>query len=476
MKRPLLVAGLCLVVVGLGAIGVRHESKAELQRALASFRANLPPDARFEYDRAYPRFFARGAGFDNARFIRGDVTLTARLLTVNNPSGYLTTGLSFSKIHAESITLAGPVSGKIGELTLNKLLLPPVTREKHNFSELPPLSQIHFHHGQIRGLALGTPDHCSATLSGAALENFGHDDGNAATMHEAHFVCASDSLPAQKLHDLFKLPAAQLGFDLEDLHESGVRYARIVAWAEDLSRQSDPGKVMPLGPHGDFSEIPSRSEGKNVGFTLIGVHFKTEALSSRQWKEGDKRLGEATLDHTVITFSSPYPLAPFLPDGIHIDKITHHGTIDTRTDLAATTVKGETPRSFGFEWSMNMQNASAPDQKHEPSLLSLNMTYRDDASNLDDLLSRFAAMRNQPLAQFKSTLTLPLALLTQKAPGLDAVPAFMLAPSGHSVTISFQPPEPLSVTSLKSLAPRFSADPAMAQRWLAPPILSSSMK
>ncbi|MFC0510090.1 hypothetical protein [Asaia spathodeae] len=479
MKRPLLAAGLCLVLVGLGTIGVRHESSAELQRALASFRANLPPDARFEYDHAYPRFLARGAGFENARFIRGGTTLTAHVLTVNNPSGYLTTGLSFSKIHAEGITLSGLVSGRIGELTLNKLLLPPVSREKHDVSDLPPLSQIHFRHGQIRDVALGTPDHCTLNLANAAVDNYGHDDGNSGMVHEAHAVCAEDSLPAQRLGALTKMPTGPLALDIGDLRESGIRYARAVALVEQWLPSAISGEAKPflaLNAQGDLSEVPSKSEARNIGIALLGMRLQYEKLLSRQWKEGDKRLGEGNLHNATIRFSKSYALAPFMPDGIHIETLTQNATTDTKTNVSVISIKGTTPKSFDYETTMELANAVTPDPKHGPTLISMSLTYRDDASNLDDLFGRIAALRGQSIAELKSTFALPLALMAQKAPGLDALPAFMLAPSGHSLTVSFHPPEPIDVTAIKALSAQFSADPTMAQRWLAPPVLTSSMK
>lgn len=472
MKRPLLVAGLCLVVVGLGGIGVRHESKAELQRALASFRANLPPDARFEYDHAYPRFFARGAGFDNARFIRGETILSARVLTVNNPSGYLTTGLSFSKIHAEGITVDGVARGKIGDLTLSKLLLPPVSREKHNFNELPPLSQIHFRHGQIHDVVLGTADHCALHVASASLENYGHDDGNAGALQGAHFSCASDSLAAQKLHELTKLPSSELAFDLEDMHENGTRYARIVAWGEQLYQSWGAVQDKPLTPITDVSETPSRSESHGLAFNLLGAHARSEMNTARRWKDGDKIFVKSESRNVALGLTPSSVLAPFLPDGIHIESLVQDLTTDTKTSLSTIAFTGTTPGSFSFEWKMIMMNV---ENGGEPAVNSLDVTYHDDASNLDGLLTRIAAQRNQSLAQLKSTMALPLALLIQKVPGLNAVPAFMLAPSGHSLTISFHPPEPISAGSGKRLGPKFSADPSLVQLWASPPILSSSL-
>ncbi|GAB6855376.1 hypothetical protein [Asaia astilbis] len=472
MKRPLLVAGLCLVVVGLGGIGVRHESRAELQRALASLRANLPPDARFEYDHAYPRFFARGAGFDNARFIKGNMTFKARVLTINNPNGYLSTGLKFSRIHAEDVSIQGPLSGTIEDLTLSKLLLPPISVDKRDVSELPPASQIHFRHGQIHGVSLNSTNGCALTLSEATLENYGHDDGNAGSLHDAHAACSPDSVLSQKLHSLTHLPAGPVVLDVKEIHETGTRYARIVAWAEQFARDPIPAETTPLR---DVAETPSNAETHGLSFSLFDIRTLVETSTGRRWKQGDKMLARGESHNISITVPSSSPLAAFLPDGIHITNLTQEVSTDTKTFISTLALAAMTPKSFGFEWHASINNVENPDVAHPPALTSLELSYRDDATNIDTLLTRVAAQRNQTLPQLKEMLAIPLAFITQRAPGLSAVPEFLNTPSGHSLTISFHPPEPVDAASVKRLAPQFSKNPDLAQRWISPPTLSSSV-
>ncbi|RUT25468.1 hypothetical protein C0V97_11070 [Asaia sp. W19] len=472
MKRPWLAAGLCLVVIGLGGIGVRHESKAELQRALASFRANLPPDARFEYDRAYPRFLARGAGFDNARFIRGDVTLSAQHLTINNPTGYLTTGLSFSRIHADRVNIVGPVSGTIGELTLKNLLLPPFSREKREVAELPPASQIHFRHGQIHDIALVSEQGCTLNIGYASLDNYGHDDGNAGSLHEGHASCSNKSKLALALSRAIHQPATALALDIRDMHETGTRYARYVGWWEQFASNPSPDHLATLQ---DVQETPARAETKGVALTLLGARISSESSEARRWKEGAviQTRGEART--TLLSLSPASPLALFLPPVTHIDMMTQNITTDTTTRLSTIVFAALTPKSFAFEGRIAMDNLESSDATHQPALISTDLTYRDDGGNLDTLMTRIAAQRNQSLSDLKQMMALPAALLVQKVPGLSALPEFLQAPTGRSFTLSFHPPIKLNGENLKNLSTPLAKDPAMREAWSSPPILSSTL-
>ncbi|MDR6183757.1 hypothetical protein [Asaia bogorensis] len=472
MKRPLLATGLCLVVIGLGAIGVRHESKAELQRALASLRANLPPDSRFEYDQAYPRFLARGAGFENARFIRGDIVLAARHLTINNPTGYLATGLSFSQIHADHVTVQGPVSGTIGEVTLKKLLLPPFSREKRDIVTLPPASQIHFRHGQIHDIALTASSGCTLTMGYASLDNYGHDDGNAGSLHEGHVLCAKDSMVAGLLSRSTHQATAPVSLDITDMHESGIRYARYVGWAEQFRGGSLPAHVALLS---DALETPAKTETKGLSFSFLNLQLTSETSDMRRWKEGETIETRGETRNSSLKISPASPLSLVLLPVVHINTVNQTMSFNTTTRAGMIDLTATTPKSFTVNARLAMNNLENYDAEHLPALVSTDLTYTDEGGNLDALLTRIAAQRNMTLEDLKPTLLMSLAFVVQKVPGLSAVPEFVQSPTGKSLTLSFRPPVPLDNSSMIRMIKPLSQDPAMARAWSSPPVLSTTL-
>ncbi|GBR00497.1 hypothetical protein ACFFGF_01390 [Asaia lannensis] len=472
MKRPWLAAGLCLVVVGLGTIGVRHESRAELQRALASLRANLPPDARFEYDHAYPRFFARGAGFDNARFIRGGTVLTARVLTISNPQGYLSTGLSVSRIHAQGVEIRGEVAGKIDDLTIGKLLLPPVTREKHDVTGLPPASQLHFRHGQIHGVALTSASGCTLTIHEASLDNYGHDDGNAGSLHDGHLLCAKESAVAYTLASAFHQPAAPLGIDVTDLRESGIRYARYVGWAEQFTGGTLPDHAALLS---DTLETPARTETKGLALSFLNMRLTTDTSEMHRWQEGKSIETRSETRHSILRIDLPVLLALSLPPVTHIDTVTQTISFDTASRVGTIAFNATTPNSFVFEGHIVVNNLENFDGEHLPALVATDLTYHDEGGNLDALLTRIAAQRNQSLGDLKQVIVPSMTLLALKVPGLSALPEFISAPTGRTLTLSFHPPVPLDNQNVIGLVQPLRKDPAMAQAWSSPPILSTTL-
>lgn len=474
MKRPWLAAGLCLVVVGLGTVGVRHESRAELQRALASLRANLPPDSRFEYDRAYPRFFARGAGFENARFIHGSTTLSARLLTISNLRGYLSTGLSVSRIHAQDVRVSGDVTGRIDDLTIGKLLLPPVTREKHDVTALPPVSQIHFRHGELHGadidkLSAG----CHTHIGAATIDNYGHDDGNASSWGDVSVFCPAGSPASIALSNAVHRNVGALSASAKTLNNAGLHFAQLVAWIEARFN----GEAIP------FSQIqPTLWETKHsadmhgLALSLMSLHLTSESARSKQWKEGDVIHSDGETADIRVT-DLPQPLARIFPQGVTVATLSQHAVSDTRTGGSTAGFILTTPGLFAYTTELEGSNFQAPDAKSPPTLSRMVISYEDQGGTITSLMERFAGQQNMSLDQLKSRMLLPLALMTQTAPGLSALPGFLQSPQGHRLTIALTPPRPITVDApgIAALTAALRSDSAMRQTWLSPPVLTTSL-
>ncbi|GEL02541.1 hypothetical protein [Swaminathania salitolerans] len=478
MKRPLLFFGLCSVIVGLGWVGARHESKAELQRALASFRANLPPDARFEYDRAYPRILARGAGFENARFTRGSVRLAARHLTVNNPTGFLVSGLGFSRIRAEGVTVDGPVSGTIDDLTLNRLRLPPMSRDKKDITSLPPASEIRFRHGQIHRLDLktATPG-CRFRLREAILDNYGHDDGNGGELHDLSAVCDTDSPQALLLSRRSRLKLAPIQAGIGTLHEKGFRLARMVALIDSGARKP----LLPgLKAEPDLWEAPATFESGKIAASLAGLRLTIDTSEMGSRIEGGFLKKETDMRDVVVT-GLPPQATRFLPDGIRVAHLVQRLHLNMKSGHGETALTASTPGVFSLEFGMSGANfVPLPNQTRRasegPLIDSLQISYRDEGNTVDTLLQRIADSQNVPLAQLKARLILPMAIMIQTTPGLSALPGFLENAQGHTLVFALHPPEPLTLDMLRSLGARLKADSAMRQRWLSPPVLTTSLQ
>lgn len=475
MKRPWLAAGLCLVVVGLGTIGVRHESRAELQRALASLRANLPPDARFEYDHAYPRFFARGAGFDNARFIRGETVLTARVLTISNPQGYLSTGLGISRIHAEDITLQGDVTGRIENLTISKLLLPPITPEKHDITGLPPASLIHFNHGQLHGINIDKLSAgCHLHVGEASLNNYGHDDGNSSAWHDVSLFCPAHSMGSLAISNVIRQDIGALSLGFEEDHMTGFRLARLIGWGE--ARAS--GKQVPLAQiQSVLWEDKSSGDLQEMTISVMRMQIRTQAASMKQWQDGNLTHIEDETKNISIT-NLPPPANGFLPHGVTIADLHQSRTLDRKSGQDKVGLDASTPGLFAYAMQMEGAHFLPRTPQEKPELTHLILSYEDKGNTIDTLMQRIADFRHVSIDEFKATILIPLAMITQTAPGLSALPGFFENPQGHRITLTFTPPKSLVITpeNFAGLANMMKTNAAARQLWLSPPVLTTSLQ
>lgn len=475
MKRPWLAAGLCLVVVGLGAIGVRHESRAELQRALASLRANLPPDARFEYDHAYPRFFARGAGFENARFIKGSTVLTARLLMINNPQGYLSTGLSVSRIHAENVTLRGDVTGQIENLTINRLLLPPIRRENHDVTGLPPASMIHFRHGQLHDVDIDKLSAgCHLHIGEASLDNYGHDDGNNSAWHDVSLFCPAHSMASLAIGSAIRQDIGALSFSLKDNHMTGFRLARLIGWGEvRISGKEMPlVRIQPL-----LWEDKSSGDLEEMAISAMNIQIRTQAASMKQWQDGDlTRIEDETKKISIANL--PPPADRFLPRGVTIADLHQSRTLNRKSGQDTVGLKASTPGLFVYSMQMEGKHFQPRTPQEKPELAHLILSYEDRGNTIDALMQRVADFRHISLDELKAAMLTPLAMIAQTAPGLSALPGFLENPQGHRITLTFTPPHSLVIApdSFAGLATTMKTSAAARQLWLSPPVLTTSLQ
>jgi len=456
-------------VIGLGGIGLRHESKAQLQRALASFRASLPPDARFEYDRAYPRFFAQGAGFDNARFINGPYKITAKLLTVNNPSGFIGTGLSFSRIHAENITVDGPIHGTIGDLHIHKLSLPAMNVEKRDLTALLYVSDIRFERSHLRALILDSDTlDCSTSLDEGSLDNFGSAEGDTLQLKNAKVSCRKTRSLRGLLPDAFFFRDGPVSLGADSLNDTGYDLTALIRMFEKRKKPDE-----------------KRSEPEKLRIASQKINhlvFRLGTISGEAAHSEETRRTEGTLTsstYTVSQFALALPpesdAAVIFPNQIRIPVLNTQSSYDSKTHINTGTTHLSAPDAGIVDTSVTMQSMNGKSGKPGLRFIDVTFSYRD-LGGIPLAQQRIATKMGRSVVDLKNDITSKLSLIGMIVPGLTPLPAYLTDPNGQTLTIRWHPEGGITVDALANYFLHDFSPTKPAAAWLSPPGLTTTIQ
>ncbi|AOX17561.1 hypothetical protein [Kozakia baliensis] len=440
MRSSWLAASLILVVALIGWIGVRHEASAELQRGLAHFRANLPPGATFSYDRAYPRLLARGAGFTNARFVNGETIVTASSLTVNNPSGVVSTGLHLSKVHAQDLHIEGDRSVDVKSITLTGLELPAIGADTEPVTGLPDASLLKFRSGKVAQFHLTDSNlGCEAEIAAVTLDNYARHQGGAYSLKDANFHCEHSPIPS-----LIKIPNASdaMAGHVDDLHGSGIDLALNV---ERLEQDATPSS--------DLRSEPQNSDGElsNAWFTQGNLRIDLPHMKNRY--SGTDHIVNAHVELDGVRVSrDQQALVPALASGGSAH-IVIDSTIDTQTHTAHSTENIDVPTLASMEIMLDLDHLpagnGAPQAWMNMRIVRMNIGYHD-ISLIDRLLHHQAEKQQISPEQLREQIALGGAVATAALPGLASIPAYIVNPDGRTIQLALAPPEPMSVLEFGS--------------------------
>lgn len=476
MKRSWLAASLILVVVFMGWIGARHEAKAELQRALANFRANLPPDARFSYDTAYPRMLARGAGFTNARFTRGDTSIFADVLTVNNPSGIVATGLRFSKIHATNLRIRSSHAIDAHSLTISGLQLPPLAAATA-VTKLPDPSLFHFRSGHINRLDMAEPEHhCTASIQNVAVDDYGRRQNGSYTLDGVMLHCPDapfappsvarlpfEQEPRETLRQApFSLHVAQMHMTGIDL---GVSVARLEGTPLDKVDATHAAK------EGAFTMNDALLEYRGIRLRIPDLH-ETHTFSNG-------------VRHTHAVFHGPrllhpddQPLIPVLASG-GVAQATIDADMDNAQHEARLTETLDLPQLGTARLRLELDHLPPDDEPTAPSLPSPTRLSAFEIRYTDiDLIRRgiaaYGKAHDAAPRNVIDTLKIMTMLAANTAPALSDLAGYLEKPDGRTFRLTFRPTSPIPVTGLaeKLLSAQILRTPDL----LHPPVLAGGIE
>ncbi|CAI9119887.1 hypothetical protein [Brytella acorum] len=468
MKRPLLTCSLVIALGILGTVGVRHEARIQLDRAISRFRATLPPDASFTYSSATPHILTRGAEFRNVRYMENGTVLTAATLYARSVSGNGVTGTHLGVLRTTSLTVSRNGSNVIiDDARVADLNLPPARNEGPD-GELSVLWLMHFRNAAIAHLNLQTATPaCNATIADISVENYGLHEGSDYAMNSAALHCA---LPPRTPRPGAP-PVKQAPLDVR-LSQIGGRNVDLALTVQQLSAILT--KKAEFAPVMDSSKEPAKSS-----MTVSGLDFRQGvaafAIASANIEsrlEGHESRAHMTVPDFRLLINGK-PAMALLGGGLV--GFTADAVSDNRTGASRSTYD-VTLGSYGkFSFLVDLVNAPHDGESADPShqntaIAKMTFAYTD-ASLIERAFRQYAEKTGTPEDQLRQRATLLLTLTGSQYAALQPLGDYIQSPSGRAFTLSFQPPSPLKIVDL---ATKISLPDAAL--YLQPPILTSSVQ